>query len=113
MVLETTGGYWSPILWLVAFTVAFLIAYIIWGMGEKKYKKGEQVKPFLSGLKEPPKEQVHVKAGNIYWGFTETLKGYYDFMKKIHTGIVNDYVLWFIGMAAIFFVVIIIPEVIK
>ncbi|HHH78274.1 MAG TPA: hydrogenase [Thermoplasmatales archaeon] len=109
--LETTGGYWSPIVWIVSFMVAFLIAYIIWGTGEKRHSGGEQGKPFLSGLKEPPKEEVHVRAGNIYWGFTDTLGGYYDFMKKIHTGIVNDYVLWFLGMAAIFFVAVVLPGV--
>ncbi len=109
--LETTGGYWSPIVWIVAFIVAFLIAYIIWGMGEKKHSKGEQEKPFLSGL-EVPKDEAHISAGNIYWGFTETLGGYYDFMKKIHTGIINDYVLWFLGMAVIFFMAIVLPGVI-
>ena len=110
--LETTGGYWSPIVWIVAFIVAFLMAYIMWGMSEKKHAKGEQEKPFLSGQDEPSKEAVHVRAGNIYWGFTETLSGYYDFMKKIHTGIINDYVLWFLGMAAIFFLAIVLPGVI-
>jgi len=110
--LETTGGYWSPIVWIVAFIVAFLMAYIMWGMGEKKHAKGEQEKPFLSGQDEPSKEAVHVRAGNIYWGFTETLSGYYDFMKKIHTGIINDYVLWLLGMAAIFFLAIVLPGVI-
>ena len=111
MALETTGGYWSPVIWLVAFIVAFLVSYIIWGMGEKKHAKGEQEKSFLSGMKEPPKEEVHIRAENMYWGFTETLKGYYDFMKKIHTGIINDYMLWFLGMTAIFFIVVILPEV--
>ncbi|MDD5778961.1 MAG: hydrogenase [Candidatus Thermoplasmatota archaeon] len=110
--LETTGGFWSPILWIIAFLVAFLIAYIIWGLGERKHGAGEQGKPFLSGTREPAKEAVHIRAGNIYWGFTETLHGYYDAMKKIHTGIVNDYVLWFLGMAALFFVILILPEVI-
>lgn len=111
--LETTGGYWSPVVWVVAFIVAFLIAYIIWGMGEKKRSKGEQEKPFLSGQKEPAREEVHVRGGNVYWGFTDTLSGYYAFMKKLHTGIINDYVLWFLGMAAIFFIAVIIPEVLK
>jgi len=41
--LETTGGYWSPIVWIIAFIVAFLIAYIIWGIGEKKHAKGERL----------------------------------------------------------------------
>jgi len=110
--LETMGGFWSPILWLIAFGVAFLIAYIIWGSGERKHQQGEQCKPFISGNQEPDKEAVHIRGGNMYWGFTEALRGYYHAMEKIHTGILNDYVLWFIGMAAVFFIAIILPEVI-
>jgi len=113
MTLNTYGGYWSPIVWVIAFVVAFLIVYILWGMGERKHKKGEQTKPFISGTEEPSKQEVHVRGGNVYWGFTEVLKGYYNLMKKMHTGIINDYVLWFIGIGAILFLVIILPEVIK
>lgn len=113
MTLDSYGGYWSPIVWLIAFIVAFLIAYILWGLGEKKHKKGEQAKPFISGVEEPSKGEVHVRGGNVYWGFTEALKGYYNLMKKMHTGVLNDYVLWFIGIAAILFIVVILPEVIR
>jgi hypothetical protein len=110
--LETTGGFWSPILWVIAFVITLLVAYIIWGVGKRTFQLGEQRKPFLSGNKEPDKEAVHIRAGNMYWGFTDTLKGYYRAMEKLHTGLLNDYVLWFIGMAAVFFMAIILPEVI-
>ncbi len=110
--LETTGGYWSPVVWIIAFLVAALVAYILWGTGSREHKGGEQGTPFLSGHPGPSREDAHVRAGNIYWGFTEALRGYYKWMKNIHTGIVNDYVLWFIGMAALFFILIIVPEVI-
>ena len=112
MTLETFGGAWSPLVWLLGFFVAFLIAYILWGLGEKKWKTGEQSKPFISGLSEPEKEKIHVKGGNVYWGFTDSLKEYYKYGKKIHSGILNDYILWFIGMAALFFIIILLPEVI-
>ena len=112
MTLDTFGGYWSPLVWLLAFIVTFLIAYVIWGLGEKRHKKGEQLKPFISGLAEPSKTDVHVKGGNVYWGFTESLKEYYKYATKMHTGILNDYILWFIGIAAILFMVIIIPGMI-
>jgi hypothetical protein len=111
MTLDTYGGYWSPIVWIFAFIVAFLISYVLWGLGERKYKKGEQVKPFISGVDEPSKAEIHVRGGNVYWGFTEALKGYYTLVRKMHTGILNDYVLWFIGVAAILFIIIFIPEV--
>jgi len=112
MSLDTFGGFWSPLVWLLAFIVTFLIGYILWGLGEKQHKTGEQLKPFISGLAEGSKEDVHVKGGNIYWGFTESLKEYYKYATKMHTGILNDYILWFIGIAAIFFMVVIIPGVI-
>jgi len=104
MMLRTIGGYWDPIVWVVSFIVIVIIAYTIRAIGRKEYKKGEQIKPFLSGVEEPSKEKVHVRASNIYWGFIEALKGYYDYMKKMHSGIVNDYVAWFVGVAAIIFV---------
>jgi len=102
--LRTIGGYWDPVVWVVAFIVILIIAYMVRAFGRREYKKGEQIKPFLSGVEEPSKEKVHVRGGNIYWGFIEALRGYYDYMKKMHSGIVNDYVAWFVGVAAIIFV---------
>ena len=110
--LRTTGGYWDPVLWIIGFIVIAIVAYIIRGFGRKDYKGGEQLKPYLSGVEEPGKEEVHVRAGNIYWGFMEALKGYYDAMMKIHTGIINDYVAWFVGISALLFVAIFLVEVI-
>ncbi|MGC9307311.1 MAG: hydrogenase [Thermoplasmatota archaeon] len=110
--LESVGGYWSPLVWIIAVIVAGLVAYILWGLGSKQQQGGEQGTPFLSGHPGPSKEEAHVRADNMYWGFTEALQGYYTAMKRIHTGVINDYVLWFIGMAALFFILIIVPEVI-
>lgn len=102
--LQTGSGFWNPIIWIFVIIIVFLIVYIIRGFGERGYKKGtEQVKPFISGN---PSKKLHIKATNIYWGFMEGLKGYYDIAMKAHTGIINDYVLWFIGMMAILFVII-------
>ena len=42
-----------------------------------------------------------MKADNIYWGFFESLKDLYGAMMKPHTGIVNDYLLWFVAVSAI------------
>ena len=105
MLIKTVGGYWDPIVWIVAFIVIAIIAYIIRAFGKREHKGGEQTKPFLSGVEEPSKEEVHVRASNLYWGFIEALKGYYDYMKRMHSGVINDYVAWFVGVAAIMFVV--------
>jgi hypothetical protein len=105
--LETGTGFWDPIVWIIVFIVAFLIALAIWLLGEKGYRPGtQQVKPYLSGNVEPEKADVHMRAGNLYWGFTEAMKGYYSRLVPLHTGMLNDYVLWFLGVMALVFVIV-------
>ena len=104
--LETNTGFWNPIVWIIAFLILCIVIYILRSFGESSYKKGEQAKPFLSGNPEPGKGDVHIRASNIYWGFTESLKEYYKTMTNIHTGDINDYVYWFIGIIAIILIVV-------
>jgi len=107
MSLQTGTGFWDPLLWVVAFAIALLISYLIWARGESTYHKDtEAVKPYLSGNAEPEKGEVHIRAGNMYWGFTEALKGYYSRVVPLHSGILNDYVLWFIATAALVLVIV-------
>jgi hypothetical protein len=104
--IETGSGFWIPILWVIAIVVAFLVFYILRGFGTKDYKKDtEQIKSFLSGNPEYEKEQMHIKASNLYWGFTTSLKGFYAILKRMHTGNASDYVLWFVIILAIFFII--------
>ena len=105
--LKTGSGFWSPIIWVAAIIIAFLIIYILRGFGKKDYKeKTAQTQSFLSGNPEYDKEQMHIKGSNIYWGFTETLKEVYQILRKMHNGNTSDYVLWFvIVMAALFIIV--------
>ena len=108
---QTGSGFWNPVIWVVAIIVAFLIAVILRGFGKKEYKeKTGQTQAFLSGNPEYEKEQMHIKSSNIYWGFTESLKWVFDLLKKMHTGNVSDYVLWFTIVMAILFVVLIMGE---
>jgi len=105
--LKTGSGFWNPIIWGIALMLIFLVIYIIRGFGKREYKEGtEQTKPFLSGNPEVDKDKMHVKGGNVYWGFTETLKSIYKVFDRMHTGNVSDYVLWFVIIMAIFFVVL-------
>jgi uncharacterized membrane protein len=97
-------GYavWAPLIWIVALIVIGVMVLIWRNRGQKDYKKGTaQTDIFLSGAKVPPEEQRHVKSENIYWGFFESLKDLYDAMMRPHTGIVNDYLLWFVVILAI------------
>jgi hypothetical protein len=105
--LESGNGFWNPILWVLIIGIAFLLFYGIRGFGRKSYKKDTlQTKAFLSGNPEPSEEDLHVKAHNLYWGFTTTLKSLYTALRKLHTGNVSDYVLWFIVILAVFFLII-------
>ena len=98
----TPSGVWNPLLWLLVFLLLFLMSYLIWLRGEKGYKRGTmQTDPFLSGYGPGVKDALHVRASNIYWGFSKALSGYYNFLRKIHTGIINDYAGWYVGILAI------------
>ncbi|EHQ35658.1 membrane bound hydrogenase subunit MbhI [Methanoplanus limicola DSM 2279] len=105
--LYTEYGAWSPLYWIIGFIVALIISWIFLLMGESDYKSyTEQVKPYLSGNAEPDKGDVHIRAGNMYWGFTKALKRYYDILIPVHTGILTDYILWFLGAMALIMVII-------
>jgi hypothetical protein len=107
--LKTGSGFFSPLILIIGFIAIMAIVYLIRGFGEKGYKKGtEQTKPFLSGGSVASPADTRVGADNIYWGFVEGLKGYYKILQNLHSGIVNDYVAWFVVILAIVFVVILI-----
>jgi len=104
--LSTDSGFWNPLIWLTALVIAFLIIYILRGFGKREYKKGtDQTQAFLSGNPEYEKEKMHVKASNVYWGFTESLKWVYRLFNRMHNGNVSDYVLWFVVIMGILFLI--------
>jgi hypothetical protein len=101
-VIDYGYAVWAPLIWIVALVVIGVMVLIWRNRGQKGYKKGTaQTDIFLSGAKVPSEEERHVKSENIYWGFFESLKELYDAMMKPHTGIVNDYLLWFVVILAI------------
>ncbi len=99
--IESSSGFWGPIVWIIAIVVALLMAYFIRSRGEKAHKKGVQREEFLMANPRLPERKAHVSAHNIYWGFFEGLRKYYDPTINAHTGIVNDYIIWFIALIAI------------
>ncbi len=89
---------WSPIALIAVVLLMGLITYMIYNLGNPTYKrtkhKGE---PFISGNKPPSDlSTIHVGGDNVFWGFTHALRKYIDPLVKGHTGIVNDYVYWFV-----------------
>ena len=103
----TGYGVWDPVAWLIAFVVATIVVYLLWKTGESSYKRGtEQGRPYLSGNAEPEKGAVHIRASNLYWGYLQALKGYYDTIVPMHTGILTDYVVWFVAVTAVLLVIV-------
>ncbi len=104
--LETGAGAWNAPAWLIAFLVAALLAVWFRRRGRADYRPGTgQAKPFISGNDEPPAGRGHIPASNMYWGFLESLRGYYRRLAPLHSGEPVDYVLWFVGVAALMFIV--------
>ncbi len=105
--IDTGYGFWSPLFWVLAAVVTLLVVAILRGFGKREYKKNtSQTQAFLSGNVEYEKEQMHVGGSNVYWGFLESLKGLYNILNKFHSGIVSDYLLWFVVILAIFFILL-------
>lgn len=105
--LESGSGFWNPILWILVFFIGFLLLYGLRGFGRNTYKKEtEQTRFFLSGNPESKPENMQVKASNLYWGFTSSMKTLYTGLRRMHTGNASDYVLWFIIVLAVFFIIL-------
>jgi hypothetical protein len=105
--LETGSGFWNAILWVIVVLVIGGIVIFIRNKGEESYKKDtEQDNPFISGNPELTKEDSHIRASHIYWGFTEALKDYYNPLIKIHTGNINDYSGWIIVITVIILIMV-------
>jgi hypothetical protein len=105
--LESGSGFWNPLLWILVLVITFLLFYGIRGFGKSTYKKGtEQTKVFLSGNKETTPEEMHIKASNLYWGFTTSMKSLYSVLRKMHNGNTSDYILWFVLVLAVLFLIL-------
>jgi hypothetical protein len=108
-ILESGYAFWNPIILIIVFIVVMVVVYFFRRRGQKGYKKDtDQARIFLCGEEVPEAEQRHVRAGNIYWGFFETLKEYYNQILRPHTGIINDYILWFVAVTAICAIILLI-----
>ena len=106
--INTGFGAWNPIAWTLLFLGILIIGFFIRSFGRKDYKRGTgQAQPFLSGNLEPDTpEALHVSGRNLYWGMVHGLSGYYKRIRKAHTGVLSDYVAWFIGALGLVFIVL-------
>lgn len=105
LTLQSGSGFWNPVLWLIAFLVALGAAWLIRSFGRKDYREGVQSQSFISGNEEPADGAGHLPASNLYWGFLESMKAYYEKLVPLHTGIPSDYVAWLLGVMAVMLVI--------
>lgn len=101
----TPSGVWDPLAWVLAMLLTTLLAYLIYYMGEKRCKRGEQTQPFISG-NPAEEEKLHVSTSNLYWGFTTTLEDYYNTILRMHNGVLTDYFAYFIATLTVLFIII-------
>lgn len=89
-----SGSYWSPLLFFLLFVVVAVVVLIVVSYTFRgDYNSGsDQVKPFNSGNLD--RIDYNVQSSNLYWGFRQTLGGYYKIISTIHTGDLNDYLRW-------------------
>ena len=100
-------AFWAPLVCLTAFIILLAVTYAFRSRGEGGFKEGtDQAKVFLSGEEMPEEAMRHIRAHNMYWGFFQSLKRYYDPLVRAHTGVVNDYLMWLLGLVAIAGVVV-------
>ena len=92
--METYAGFWYAEWFFIAFIILFFIARVIKSLGDKKYKSGVHEDIFLSGHREKEYSN-YIGSENLYWGFKESLRRYYSLMKKMHNGIISEYIFWF------------------
>jgi hypothetical protein len=108
-ILESGYAFWNPIIWIIVFIVVGIMVYFFRRQGQKEYKKDtDQTRIFLCGEEVPEAGERHIRVGNIYWGFFETLKEYYAQVLRVHTGIINDYILWFVGAMALSVIILLV-----
>jgi len=105
--IDTGYGIWSPIVWTLLFLGILGIGFWIRSLGRKDYKAGTgQTKVFLAGNEEPDPEGLHVRGDHLYWGMIAGFSGYYERIRRWHTGVLSDYAAWFIGVLSIVFVIL-------
>lgn len=103
--LETYFGFWTPTIFILFFCLAMLLCYLLSLFAKKGFAYSKnKAQPFVSG--NAYSELNLIRASDYFWGFFKATENYYDFIKSIHTGLVNDYISWFIGVISVMLIVV-------
>lgn len=105
--LFTQNGGYAPLAWLLAIVLALALALLIRRRGRSDAPTGPEARtPFVSANPCPDPDAARVTASHLYWGFFKALAPYYDKMRAFHSGILSDYVFWFLlSIAGLFLAV--------
>lgn len=101
----TQVGLWEPVSWLLILCIALLAVTIVAvaskydNVSERKSKAVETKYELFYGGEAECFSQVGGE--DLFWGFKHNWRGYFSFMHKLHSGVVNDYALWAIVALAL------------
>lgn len=103
-VLETQHGIWVPLAFVLFASLAMLVSYAFSLLGKKDFAYSKvKAKPFVSG--NDASAYGVISASDYFWGFFRATENYYKLVKGIHTGLVGDYVFWFVVVASILLII--------
>ena len=90
-------GVWAPVNWLLLLCITLLAITI--AAVSSRYdgaKTAESVTDTKYQLFYGGEKNVYSQVGGeaLFWGLKHNWRHYFDFMHRLHSGVVNDYALW-------------------
>lgn len=90
-------GVWAPVNWLLLLCITLLAITI--AAVSSRYdgaKVAENVTDTKYQLFYGGEKNVYSQVGgeDLFWGLKHNWRHYFDFMHRLHSGVVNDYALW-------------------
>ena len=90
-------GVWAPVNWLLLLCIT-LLAITIAAVSTRydAARVAENVTDTKYQLFYGGEKNVYSQVGgeDLFWGLKHNWRHYFDFMHKLHSGVVNDYALW-------------------
>lgn len=99
------AGVWEPVSWLLVLCIALLAVTIAALAGRYdnvslcRTAAGESKYQLFYGGEEQSFSQLG--GDDMFWGFKHNWRGYFSFMHRLHSGVVNDYALWAVADLAL------------
>jgi len=104
--LDTGISAWYPLAMVAGLIAMAIVVFVIRMFGRKDFKHSKnKAMPYYSG--HAVSDGNRVKASDFYWGFFEAFSGFYEKMRRMHSGNPNDYVFWFVFTASIVLIVLV------